>query len=275
MHRRSRSYANQDLRNRSFQGQPLSGADFSGADLRGCDFSGAELIGTNFERVKTGQTARQQMIWIGIAIASFLLTGHAVSRLVFGVLGQTPSDRAWGYVIALYSSLCVAGVSSGLRIILPLRSIVNRAAFVLLALIAAAISGFYYAGSLMEKNPQWAIAGAVVSSVFTGLLLTRWCGVSGIIAATMAGAVMGYGAAFLTGTTAISFLGTQHFTSGILLSCLTLILLWLTLQSFWLTWHQIRQAPGTLFRYANLTNARCDDAPLNHADCSNAQGWKH
>ena len=84
---------------------------------------------------------------------------------------------------------------------------------------------------------------------------------------------MGYGAAFLTGTTAISFLGTQHFTSGILLSCLTLILLWLTLQSFWLTWHQIRQAPGTLFCHANLTNARFDAASLNHTNFSNAQGW--
>ena len=273
MHRRSRSYANQDLRNRSFQGQPLSGADFSGADLRGCDFSGAELIGTNFERVKTGQTARQQMIWIGIAIASFLLTGHAVSRLVFGVLGQTPSDRAWGYVFALYISLCVAGVSSGLRIILSFRSKVNRAAFVLSASIAAAVNGFYYAGSVMEKNPQWAIAGAIISGVVTGLMLARWRGVSGAIAANMAVAVMGYGAAFLTGVTAIGFLSTRHFSEGILLSCFTLALLWLTLQSLKLTFYQIQQTPGTLFCHANLTNARFDAASLNHTNFSNAQGW--
>ncbi len=274
MYSRSHSYANQDLRNQSFRGQALNGIDFSGADLRGCDFSGAELIGATFEQVKTGQTSRQQLIWVGIAIATFLVSGHAISRLVFGALGQTPGDRAWGYALALYSSLCAAGISSGLRIMVPPRSTVDRAAFALSAILSAAISGFYYAGSVMGKDPQWAIAGAGVSSLFTGLLLTRWRGTSGMIAATMARAVMGYGAAFLTGTTAIAFLSTQHSASGILLSGLTLILLWLTLQSLKRVCHQIRQAPGTLFRRANLTHARFDNAPLNHTDFSNAQGWR-
>lgn len=274
MHPGLQSYANQDLRNRSFRGQALNGADFSGTDLRGCDFSGAELVGANFERVKTGQTARQKVIWMGITIAVFLFSGHAMSRLVFGALGQTPSDRAWGYVCTLYISLCVAGISSGLRVVLRSHSNVNRAAFSLSAITTAAVNGFYYAGSLMGKNPQWAIAGAVGSSILTGLLLIRWCGISGAIAASMAGAVMGYGAAFLTGTTAIGFLSTQHFAGGILLSGLTLVLLWLTLQSLTLTFYQIRQAPGTLFRRANLTNARFDDASLNHADFSSAKGWQ-
>lgn len=275
MHPRSRSYANQDLRNRSFRGQVFNNTDFSGADLRGCNFCGAELVGANFERVKMGQTVRQRLIWVGIAIATFLLSGHAVSGLVFGSLGQTPSDRAWSYVLALSISLCVAGISSGLQIVLPFGSKVNRAAFVGSAITAAAINGFYYGGSIMEKNPQWAIAGAIISGVVTGLFLIRWHGVSGAIAATMAGAVMGYGAAFLTGVTAIGFLSTGHFAGGILLSCFALVLLWLTLQSLTLTFYQIRQAPGTLFRRANLTNTRFDDASLNHADFFNAQGWKH
>ena len=85
---------------------------------------------------------------------------------------------------------------------------------------------------------------------------------------------MGYGAAFLTGATAIGFLSTSHFPGGILLSCFALVLLWLTLQSLTLTFYQIRQAPGTLFRHANLTNARFDAASLNHADFFDAQGWK-
>ncbi|MBM0743640.1 pentapeptide repeat-containing protein [Phormidium sp. CLA17] len=271
MHSRSRSYTNQDLRNQSFRGQSLNGADFSGADLRGCDFSGAELIGANFERMKTGQTARQQVIWMGIAIAVFLISGHAMSLLGSGALGQTPSDRGWGYVLALYISLCAAGIISGLRIVWPPRSRANHWALVLSAMIAAAVSGFYYAGIAMEKNPQWAIAGAVVSSVFTGLVLNRWRGISGAIAATMAGTVMGYGAAFLTGAMAIGFLSTQHFAGGLLLGCLTLVLIWLTLQSLKLTWHQIHQAPGTLFRCANLTNAQFDGASLIHTDFSKAQ----
>ncbi|MEX0270369.1 pentapeptide repeat-containing protein [Leptolyngbyaceae cyanobacterium UHCC 1019] len=272
MHPRSRSYANQDLRNQSFRGHLLSKADFSGADLRGCDFCGAELVGANFERVKIGQTVRQRLIWVGIAIATFLLSSHAVSGLVFGALGQTPSDRAWGYVLALFLSLCVAGITSGLQTISPFGSKVNRAAFIVSAITTAAINGFYYAGSVMEKNPQWAIAGAVISGVVTGLFLIRWGGVSGAIAVNMAGAVMGYGAAFLTGVTAIGFLSTGHFAGGILLSCFALVLLWLTLQSLTLTFYEIRQAPGTLFRRANLTNARFDAAFLNHADFSNAQG---
>ncbi|PZV13515.1 MAG: hypothetical protein DCF22_10545 [Leptolyngbya sp.] len=36
----------------------------------------------------------------------------------------------------------------------------------------------------------------------------------------------------------------------------------------------MRQAPGTLFRHANLTNARFDGVSLNHTDFSNAQSWK-
>ena len=266
-------FANQDLRNRSFRGQLLNEADFSGADLRGCDFSGTELLGANFERATLGQTIRQKAIWVGIAIAVGLVTGQAVSHLISGALGQVPSDRAWGYVIALFISLCIAGISSGLRMILLPRSKVNRLALRLSAVLSAAVNGFYYAGNLMEKDPQWAIAGAIVGSVFTGLWFNR-CGISGAMAATLAGAIMGYGAAFLAGAAAIGFLSTKHFAGGILLSCLTLVLLWLTLQSFKLTWHQIRQAPGTLFRGANLTDALFDGVSLNHTDFSNAQGWK-
>ncbi|MEQ9237237.1 pentapeptide repeat-containing protein [Coleofasciculus sp. E2-BRE-01] len=70
IHSHPLNLTNQDLRNRSFKGQNLNGADFSGSDIRGCDFSYASLKGANFERVKVGQTLRQIILVLGVAMIS-------------------------------------------------------------------------------------------------------------------------------------------------------------------------------------------------------------
>ncbi len=48
------------------------------------------LIDACFERARTGQTRRQRVIFLLLAIGVALVVADAISRLIFGALGQTP-----------------------------------------------------------------------------------------------------------------------------------------------------------------------------------------
>jgi hypothetical protein len=65
-------FANRTLQNRTFKGQDLTGANFSNADLRGCNFDGASLVGANLQGIQTGQSLRQTVQWVVLAIAGLL-----------------------------------------------------------------------------------------------------------------------------------------------------------------------------------------------------------
>ena len=88
------SFRNQNLQARSFRQQVLNGADFSGADIRGCNFNQAQLAGANFERVKAGLSPQKFARLSSLTIAIALLVGDALSRLIFGALGQIPNSSA-------------------------------------------------------------------------------------------------------------------------------------------------------------------------------------
>jgi hypothetical protein len=266
------NFANQDLRNRSFKSQNLNGANFSGCDLRGCDFSHALLQGANFERVKTGQTPRQFIPSVVLAGAVALLSVDAFSKMIFGLLGRTPAEGGWSFVIALGVSLAISGTFSGLRVMMRPKSLARRIATIVSGAASAALLGFFYGGSTTDNNVQIAIAGAVLGGVLMALICLRVRRPIVSVAVAAAGAVAGYGFAFFIGATAIAYLSVQKFVWGVFWSALSLGYIGLTMNSLTLLVREIRQGCGTSFRRADLTNAKFDRAILQNSDFSGAVG---
>lgn len=279
---RSLLFRQQDLRNRSFQGQVLNGADFTKADLRGCNFSHTQLVGANFTGAQFGPTNRQRGVWTIIAIATFLISGHAISNLVFGSLGQTPTDKAWNYVVALVISLSLAGMAPALYIgKQPFNTSASRTAYAVLlirlgrllaAIASGAVVGFFYAGILADKQPHWAIAGAVAGGSLAGISRLRRPSTTFTIMVHMTSAVAAYGLSFLLGATAISFVNTAFLTDGLLLGAIAALFLVFSVEALCHVLRTIRQAPGTHFRRANVTNACFTATALAQADFTNTLG---
>ena len=266
------NFANQDLRNRSFKGQNLNGADFSGCDLRGCDFSHALLQGANFERVKTGQTPRQFIPSVVLAVVVALLSADAFSQMIFGLLGRTPAEGGWPFVIALGVSLAISGTFSGLRVRMRPKSLARRIATIVSGSMSGALLGFFYAGSTTDNNVQFAIAGAVLGGVLMALICLKVRHPLVGVAVAAAGAIAGYGFAFFTGATAIAYLSVQKFIGGVFWGALSLAYIGLTMNSLILVVREIRGGRGTSFRGADLTNAKFDRAILQNSDFSGAVG---
>ena len=175
------------------------------------------------------QRSQAQALRILLAIAAFLLMGYAVTHLVFGSLGQTPSDKAWNYAIALVISLGVGGVAAGVRS--RIHPPFSRIATILAGAASGAVVGFYYAGIVMGKDPRWAIAGAVLGGLLLGGLGIGFKSAWMEIVIRVAGAISAYGFAFLIGATALTMLNVGFLPIGLLLSLVSLLYLWFTLNS--------------------------------------------
>ena len=193
-----------------------------------------------------------------MTFAIALLVGNALSRLIFGALGQIPNSSAWSFVLILYGTLSLAGVSAGISLLksIPLRT--SRLASILSAVSSGALLGFFYAGSASGNNPSIAIAGAVstgllmlLASVFLHQALVK-------IAITTITTVTSYGAAFLLGATASVSLSAQQFAIGFICAIATLAYVWLTLNSLKLILQLLKLASTTSFKGADLTDARFD-----------------
>lgn len=267
------NFANQDLRNRSFRGKNLNGADFSGCDIRGCDFSYALLQGANFAQVRMGQTPKYFIPLIFIALVVAVVAINAVIRTIFGALGRTPAESAWSFVLALYSSLGIAGVCSGVRVIISTQSIIWRIATTLSAAASGALLSFFYAGSSTDNNPKIAIAAAVLGGIVMAVASFLFRRGLLPVAVSIAGAVTGYGFAFLIGTIASACFSTQNWILGILWGSLSIAYLWLTMNSLILGIQQIRETGRTSFKGADLTNAKFESARLENADFRSAIGY--
>ncbi|MGC1396258.1 MAG: pentapeptide repeat-containing protein [Coleofasciculaceae cyanobacterium] len=268
------NFAEQDLRNRSFKGQNLNQANFSGADLRGCDFSYALLQGANFQGVRLGQTSRQLLMLIGVAVSVALLTLNAFSHMIFGVLGRTPSESGWSLAIALYISLALAGTFGGIRAIIANKSsIFGRITLIVSGAASAALVGFFYGGSTTNNNSQMAILGAVLGGLIMAILLiSRVATRLMVIAVAVAGAVSGYGLAFLFGTVAIANFSVQNLIWGMVWGTLSLIYIAVTMVSLKFTVTEIKGV-GTSFRGADLTNAIFDQVILQNIDFKGSIGY--
>lgn len=167
----------------------------------------------------------QRFVALLVAISAFLLVGHAISHLVSSSLGQTPADKAWNYVIALLISLGIGGACAGVQSRSPSW---NKLLLFISGAATGAVTGFYYGGLAAGKNPQIAVAGAVIGGLLVGLLTWQWRSPIWTIALRLSGAIAAYGCFFLVGTTALACLNTGHGFVGIVLCSLALLYLWLT-----------------------------------------------
>jgi hypothetical protein len=144
-------YSNKNLRNRSFRKKNLVLTDFHGSDLRGCDFSGALLRGADFSNVKTGLSLRQSFLFGGLTTSGFILMGDLVSRLIFGILGQSFLSLDAPHVPTLYLMLSLTGLTIGSSALFH-RSKLGRILLILTGVLCGAIAGFaagYFYPSLL------------------------------------------------------------------------------------------------------------------------------
>lgn len=268
------NFANQDLRNCSFKGQNLNHADFSGADLRGCDFSYALLQGANFQGVRFGQSFRQLLMLIGVAAMVALLTFNAFSQMIFGALSKTPSDPSWSFVIALYVSLAISGTFGAARAIIGKKSaILGRITLIISGAASGALIGFFYGGITTNNNPKMAIVGAVLGGLIIAITLILHVGRRlMVVAVAVAGAVAGYGLAFLVGAIAIAYLSVQNLLWGMVWGTLSITYIALTMVSLNFTVTEIK-AVGTSFRGADLTNTKFDQVILQNTDFKGTIGY--
>jgi hypothetical protein len=267
------NFTNRDLRNRSFKGQNLNGADFSGCDIRGCDFSYALLQNANFERVSAGQTPRQFVTLVGVAAIVALLAADAFSQMIFGALGRTAAEPGWSFILALGISLAIAGAFAPAKVLLGNKSLAGRLASAVSGAASGALLGFFYAGSTTNNNPQIATIGAVLGGLVMAMAIFRWNRGGLAVAVAVAGAIAGYGFAFLIGATAIAFFSSQRWIMAAVWGTVSVSYMWLTLNSLALAVREMRSIGMTSFRGADLTNAKFDGVRLQNADFSGAIGY--
>lgn len=248
------TFANRDLRNRSFYKQDLRDAVFDHCDLRGCDFRYAQLQGAIFQQVRLG-IARNRLFGYGaIALGVAVLAFNAISHMVFGILGLTVQDPAWGFVIALYVSLAIAGLAA-----LPKRRLPRpvRKLTILPALATGALLGFYYGGRAAAEDPQLAIIAASLAGLSTGLFClakpqANWF--SSLM--KIVGAIAAYGLAFAAVGMASAGLSTGHSLVGLGWGVLTLVYFALALKGSEDSRKLLMQAASTRFQKTDLSQTR-------------------
>lgn len=180
---------------------------------------------------------RQVIVYTVGLIAIALFTFHALSSIIFSLLGLAPSDPQWIIVLVLGSFLAIAGATIGLQSFPPLKKYVSQR---LMGLLSGASSmtilGSYIVSQLSGKFVQGAIMGAVIGLVIGG----RW----GVWAASRQGfswvaialisSLCAYGVAFGLSSWTFAALNTQHWFLAMGLGLLAAIYLWFTQQT--LTW---------------------------------------
>jgi hypothetical protein len=268
----SLNFANQDLRNCSFKGKSLNGADFSSADIRGCDFSHALLREANFTQVRAGQPIGRFMLLGTVALLLAGLAIHAFSLMVFGVLGRTAAEPTWTYVIALHVSLGLAGAGAAVLNLEGFKPRIQRFLITISGAASGALLGFFYGGSLADKNPQVATIAAVIAGLSIAFLTLKVKHQVWVVAIATVGSAAAYGFAFLAATTAGASFSTQHILMGLIWSALSLGYVVITLSALVASLKAIRRAFRTSFRNADLTNARFTGAKLRNVDFSGAIG---
>jgi uncharacterized protein YjbI with pentapeptide repeats len=115
------SFVGQDLRHQSFRGRTdLAGADFTGADLRGCDFREAILTGANFTGVTTGQSYKQfiylivlavEVAFMGVVVGLAASLGLVLGAIVGGALGAIAGSVLGGFLGVVAIAIVVVPIS--------------------------------------------------------------------------------------------------------------------------------------------------------------------
>jgi Pentapeptide repeats (8 copies) len=264
-------FSNQNLRDRTFANQLLTAANFSGADLRGGNFRHSQLVGANFTGAKVGLSPWQMVRLIGLMGGIAGVIGDALTRLMFGALGQTPETPAWLFVLLLSAVLMLAGLAVAVSAVSKTR--LGRWSSHLGGILAGALVGFFYAGQMAANNPLVALLGMGVGGIMSGICQLRIRRAAMLLTTATATVVMTYGATFWLSATASLYLSTQHWLMGSLVSLTTLMYLGFTLMAMQRLQQAWQRTVGTSFWGANLTDASFDRVPLKNTDFSHTVGY--
>ena len=166
-------------------------------------------------------------------VAIALFTAHALSSLVFSVLGLAPSSPQWGLALTLGSFLAIAGAAAGLQSRLP-----QRLARLISGAFSVALLGFYTVGQLTGQQAVWAITGAVLGLMVGGGL--GFVSGSGFwrVAIALTSGLCAYGAAFGFGSWTLAAIGVQRWGLALGLGLLTGLYLWFTRQALGMAYRQ-------------------------------------
>lgn len=194
----------------------------------------------NFEPVPTGITFKRVMVLVAVAAIVAAVMGLAVIQTVFSSLGEPVGGRSWSYIVALLVSLSIAGAGSGVKMVIPRRFRILANA--LSATASGALLGFFYGGLAAGKNPQVAVASAVIGAIIIGTGSLKFRTGTGAVAVAVAGAIGGYGFAFWVWAVGLAFLTAQRLIEGIFLSGLSLTYLGLSVSSLLVAVKEIKRA---------------------------------
>jgi hypothetical protein len=194
-------------------------------------------------------TSRKQItILSGVSIATCLIVGDVLTRLILGTQGQIPGSRSWSFVLLLYGVLSVAGCACAIASKQSKTSKLARLAGTISAVLSGALLGFFYAGTATNNNSTAALAGMVFGGLimFFVNLWVRWQIVK--VAISSAGSVSTYGAAFLFSATASTFMSTDRLFWGGFFSLVSLLYFWFACVSFAATIREIVNAESSYFK---------------------------
>ncbi len=195
---------------------------------------------------------KEKMGWIilgrSLTLAAIALFAcHAVSIMLFGVLGLAPSSPKWIFAPILAISLAIAGAGVGFQTF-ELSPRFRWLAGIASGTASGVILGFFSIGQLGGKQMVWAIGGAIAGGVLLGGLAGWTEGRVGRrfwgLAIASVSVVCAYGAAFGFGAWAMAAVSAERWGLAILLGGMTGVYLWLTRRSleciYWQWRHQYR-----------------------------------
>jgi hypothetical protein len=152
---------------------------------------------------------------ISIAVAIAILSFHAASQSSFGILGRTPEDSEWSYLVALFVIFSVTAIALATSIQTTKYPELSRIMKTISAASSGTWVGFYYGGLLSgSKNPEVAIGGAVIGTLVMAITSFYIRNKLMTIAIAIVGLMATYGLAFLCSSATFAFLSTNNLLWG-------------------------------------------------------------
>lgn len=209
----------------------------------------------NFRRGVSWDPLSWGLSLLGLGLVA-LVAIHAVSVLLFSVLGLAISSPNWPFVPTLGGVLAIATGAVAVQSFGYSRQQQRRRWFmyrisgVLSGAASGAVLGFFYVGSWQGNHIVWAFGGLAVGSLLLGFLaalvygkqesqgdlaratrrhaVVRWMGV----AIALTSSICAYGLAYGLGAWAWSALNTGRLGLAIVLAGLSLLSLWCVRRSW-------------------------------------------
>lgn len=170
-----------------------------------------------------------------VAIALFTL--HALSSLIFGVLGLAPSSPRWSLALILGSFLSIAGATVGMQ---SLTFIPPRLTGLVSGASSIAILAAFSLGRLSGQQAKGVLIGAVTGLIVGGILgfWTAHGQKFWRVAIVLVSSLCAYGTAFGLSSWAWAAATTQRWPIAIGLGLVTALYLWFTHQGLTWVYHQ-------------------------------------